>query len=254
MRVGPTMPIVPTVASPAVNGAATIEAPHSPVVGCSSDRDTHVLGGGDVLEHPNHLLLPLEGLHETAQGVATPDLRVVGQIRDPAHDHVPGPLALGRHAEHVGGDQQDVMGPGGLGGRHPQQRCLRVEIRRAANRAQPRLGRRQGLRVDVFRPVDDLLVDTPVLQAQQRRSHVDHLESHQVLVGCAGWNRETRVLGEPRQQVHRAFSTSSGPGSPPRMRGDLATLGILQAGGRGQCRRNGVAGVGGPARRMYAGG
>ena len=39
MRVGPTTPIVPSVASPALNGAVTSDASHSPVVGCSvADR------------------------------------------------------------------------------------------------------------------------------------------------------------------------------------------------------------------------
>ena len=36
MRVGPTMPIVPSVVSPVLNGAVMIEASHSPVEGCSA--------------------------------------------------------------------------------------------------------------------------------------------------------------------------------------------------------------------------
>ena len=46
MRVGPTTPIVPTVASPALNGAVTIEASHSPVVGCSAPIVTRTSSAG----------------------------------------------------------------------------------------------------------------------------------------------------------------------------------------------------------------
>ena len=77
-----------------------IDASHSPVDGCSAPIVTpaHPRVGRTSCRTLEHLLLALERLEQSAERLAPPVLRLVGQVRDPADDHVRGALALGRRS------------------------------------------------------------------------------------------------------------------------------------------------------------
>ncbi len=201
------MPIVPTVASPALNGAATIDAPHSAVDGCSSPIVTRTSSARrDVPQDVEHVLLALQRFEQPSQRVVSPGLSLVGQVRDTADDHVGRALALGGHPQRVGGDQQDVVDAGWLARRHPQQADLRIQIRRATDLVQPAPRSLDSRAIDVIGTIDDLLVHPAVLsdrEDQQGRAHVDRLEPYELFVGRPGRYGQARVLREPRQELHR---------------------------------------------------
>jgi hypothetical protein len=53
-----------------------------------ADRHGHVVRRREILQDAQHVLFPLQRLEQAPQGVAAPCLRVVGEVRDPADEHV----------------------------------------------------------------------------------------------------------------------------------------------------------------------
>ena len=166
------------------------------------DRHVHVLAGRHVLEDLEHLLLSLERLEQPPERLPAPRLRLIGEVRDAADDHVRGPVPAAREPERVGDHQQEVVLVRTDPGRQFQQLRLRARVGLALQGLQSPLGPMERVGAPVLGPVHHLLVHPPVLadgEDHQGGTHVDQLEADQLLVRCARRNREPRVLGQPGQ-------------------------------------------------------
>jgi len=146
-------------------------------------------------------------------GQASGELEKFYDIRlDTADNDVPGPFALRGHAQHVGRDQQDVVGAGRLGGRHLQQGSLRVEVRGAADGVEPTFGRCERPRVDVLGPVDDLFVHTAVLTDDEKELGVCLVDvgggTTDIAVFSGGAIRHTAVIPVAGDQVTNDIAVS----------------------------------------------
>ena len=183
MRVGPTTPIVPIVVVARLERRRDdrgLPLPRRGVLG--ADRDVQHRGvGPDVLQHGEHLGLPLQRLEQAAKGLASHLLGFIGQVRDPTHHHVGGTVTLRGLPEQLGDVQQQVVLIGPALGRQLQQVGLGRRVGLTAQRGQLALGLGQARGLDALGPVDHALVHPAVLADRQdhhRGAEVDQLQAH----------------------------------------------------------------------------
>ena len=161
-----------------------------------TDRHADVVGR-DVVQHLEHLLFALEGLEQTPKGLATPGLRLVGEVRDTADHDVGRVLSARRETQHVSDHQQQVVLIRRDRRRQLQELRLRAGIGLSLQRAEFPLRPVERLRAPVLGPVQDLLVDATVLPDREhhhRGAHVDELEPDQLLLGGARRDGDAGVL------------------------------------------------------------
>ena len=214
MRVGPTTPIVPSVVSPALNGAVTMRG--LPLAGRRMlGADRHVAAPSVEPTSCSTCRSPARARASRTDGAAspaaTPASRRPGSTRRrPRRGRRPRPVAPPA-AVSATCSNRSCSSAGLLGGQLQQPR-LRIRVGHRPGAPQAPLGLASASARRAFGPVDDLFVDPAVLadgQDHDGRAHVDQLEADDRLLRGARRDREPRVLREPREQLHAPLSTSS---------------------------------------------